>query len=166
MDRARVCRGGGLQGCFRDEQRNNWCCARAVRKRPHPPPHPPARSQPVCQLLQRGPRWGLWTHPRALLKKNAAPLGGAVWGFPHPLDPSCPFKDGAKFSSGPLANHKLFLGPSAPISLDQNFSSAPQKLGTAGGGGGANAETTPAGAPAAAADRTQRPDATCEGKTG
>ena len=29
--------------------------------------------------------------------------------------------------------------------------------------GSANAETTPAGAPAAAADRTQRPDATCEG---
>ena len=32
--------------------------------------------------------------------------------------------------------------------------------------GSANAETTPAGAPAAAADRTQRPDATCEGKNG
>ena len=30
----------------------------------------------------------------------------------------------------------------------------------------ANAETTPAGAPAAAADKTQRPDATCEGKAG
>ena len=30
----------------------------------------------------------------------------------------------------------------------------------------ANAETTPAGAPAAAADRTQRPNATCGGKTG
>ena len=29
-----------------------------------------------------------------------------------------------------------------------------------------NAETTPAGAPAAAANTTQRPDATCEGKTG
>ena len=32
--------------------------------------------------------------------------------------------------------------------------------------GSANAETTPAGAPAAAADRTQRPDATYEGKSG
>ena len=42
------------------------------------------------------------------------------------------------------------------------FSTAPirQLLGSA------NAETTPAGAPAAAADRTQRPDATCEGKNG
>ena len=37
---------------------------------------------------------------------------------------------------------------------------AHQPLGTA------NAETTPAGAPAAAADRTQRPDATCEGTNG
>ena len=32
--------------------------------------------------------------------------------------------------------------------------------------GSANVETTPAGAPAAAADRTQRPDATCGGKGG
>ena len=32
--------------------------------------------------------------------------------------------------------------------------------------GSANAETTPARAPAAVADRTQRPDATCEGKNG
>ena len=32
--------------------------------------------------------------------------------------------------------------------------------------GSTNAETTPAGAPAAAADRTQRPDATCEGTNG
>ena len=32
--------------------------------------------------------------------------------------------------------------------------------------GSANAETTPAGALAAAADRKQRPDATCEGKNG
>ena len=32
--------------------------------------------------------------------------------------------------------------------------------------GSANAETTPAGAPAATADRTQRPDATCEGENG
>ena len=42
------------------------------------------------------------------------------------------------------------------------FSTAPahQPLGSA------NAETTPARAPAAAADRKQRPDATCEGKSG
>ena len=42
------------------------------------------------------------------------------------------------------------------------FSTAPthQPLGSV------NAETTPARAPAAAADRTQRPDATCEGQNG
>ena len=44
-------------------------------------------------------------------------------------------------------------------------------LAWGGGGGGqllgsANAETTPTRAPAAAADRKQRPDATCEGKNG
>ena len=42
------------------------------------------------------------------------------------------------------------------------FSTAPahQLLGSA------NAETTPARAPATAADRKQRPDATCKGKNG
>ena len=105
--------------------------------------------------------------------------------------------------SGPSADQQFSLAPSAPIGLDQKFSSAPLSttghggrggLATGGGGvgrellgaadaqtahpatfstapthqrlGSANAETTPAGAPAAAADRTQRPDATCEGKTG
>ena len=50
----------------------------------------------------------------------------------------------------------------APLTGKRHTSTAPahQPLGSA------NAETTPAGAPAAAADRTQRPDATCEGKTG
>ena len=45
---------------------------------------------------------------------------------------------------------------------DATFSTAPthQLLGSA------NAETTPARAPAAAADRTQRPDTTCEGTNG
>ena len=27
--------GGGFQGCYLDNHRNNWRCARAVRKRPH-----------------------------------------------------------------------------------------------------------------------------------
>ena len=53
-------------------------------------------------------------------------------------------------------------GADAHTAHHATFSTAPahQLLGSA------NAETTPAGAPAAAADRTQRPDATCEGKTG
>ena len=27
--------GGGFQGCYLDNHRNTWRCARAVRKRPH-----------------------------------------------------------------------------------------------------------------------------------
>ena len=48
-----------------------------------------------------------------------------------------------------------------------------KQVGAPGGGGGlqaplgsANAETTPAGTTPVAADRKQRPDATCEGKNG
>ena len=58
---------------------------------------------------------------------------------------------------------RQLLGPAdAQTAHPATFSTAPahQPLGSA------NAETTPAGALAAAADRTQRPDATCEGKTG
>ena len=51
---------------------------------------------------------------------------------------------------------------SLPLYRGATFSTAPthQLLGSA------NAEATPARAPAAAADRTQRPDATCEGENG
>ena len=58
---------------------------------------------------------------------------------------------------------RQFLGAAdAQTAHPATFSTAPthQRLGSA------NAETTPAGAPAAAADRTQRPDATCEGTNG
>ena len=58
---------------------------------------------------------------------------------------------------------RQLLGPAdTQTAHPATFSTAPthQLLGSA------NAETTPAGAPAAAADRTQRPDATCEEKNG
>ena len=58
---------------------------------------------------------------------------------------------------------RLLLGAAdAQTAHPATFSTAPahQLLGSA------NAETTPARAPAAAADRTQRPDATCEWKNG
>ena len=53
-------------------------------------------------------------------------------------------------------------GADAQTAHPATFSTAPahQRLGTA------NAETTPARAPAAAANRKQRPDATCEGTNG
>ena len=57
---------------------------------------------------------------------------------------------------------QLWGAADAQTAHPATFSTAPahQLLGSA------NAETTPARAPAAAADRTQRPDATCEGKNG
>ena len=58
--------------------------------------------------------------------------------------------------------HQLLGAADAQTAHHVTFSAAPthQLLGSA------NAETTPAGAPAAAADRKQQPDATCEGKNG
>ena len=103
---------------------------------------------------------------------SSAPLGG--WGvagglLPSPLGHPPPphFQDWAKFSSGPLANQKFSL---APLKTQHRWGGAhPATFSTAPAHqrrGSANAETTPAGAPAAAADRTQRPDATCGGKNG
>ena len=69
---------------------------------------------------------------RALFN-NSAPLGsGGGGGAPPP--PSA--KDLAKFFSRPLANQNFSLVPSAPIRLDQNFSSAPLKTQHPLGGGG------------------------------
>ena len=125
----------------------------------HPPPPPPLA--PAGALWQRRAphRRPVPCDPRAPFN-NSAPLG--VDPPPGPAHPSPPLlKDCAKFSSGPSADHNFFLAPSGPMSLYPRYSSAPLKpLGSA------NAEATPAGAPAAAADRTQRPDATCEGKNG
>ena len=60
------------------------------------------------------------------------------------------------------STHQLLGAADAQTAHPATSSTAPthQLLGSA------NAEMTPAGAPAAAADRTQRPDATCEGKNG
>ena len=56
--------------------------------------------------------------------------------------------------------HQLLGAADAQTAHPATSSTAPahQPLGSA------NAERTPAGAPAAAADRKQRPDATCKGK--
>ena len=70
---------------------------------------------------------------------------------------------GGLWSVDPCRGRGQLLGAAdAQTAHPATFSTAPthQRRGSA------NAETTPAGAPAAAADRTQRPDATCEGKNG
>ena len=65
-----------------------------------------------------------------------------------------------KQSNDPTNNQHILNTPTT--GCPATFSTAPthQLLGST------NAETTPARAPAAAADRKQRPDLTCEGKTG
>ena len=64
--------------------------------------------------------------------------------------------------AGASSIRQLLGAADAQTAHHATFSTAPthQLLGSA------NAETTPARAPAAAADRTQRPDATCKGKNG
>ena len=55
--------------------------------------------------------------------------GGGTAPYPPPPPPGPPppnRKDWAEFSSGHSTNHKFSLVPSAPISLDRRFSSAPQ----------------------------------------
>ena len=56
--------------------------------------------------------------------------------------------------------YATYWGPQTAHPATSSTAPAHQLLGSV------NAQTTPAGAPAAAADRTQRPDATCEGKNG
>ena len=127
------------------------------------------------------PQWGTTPPPSA----PRAPFNNSA-SHAHPLEPPPPPSP----LSGPSANQRFSLAPSAAPLKTQHHrgeggggaSSIRQLLGAADAQtahqatfstvpthqilGSANAETTPAGAPAAAADRTQRPDATCEGKTG
>ena len=71
------------------------------------------------------------------------------------------FKPPLQQPAQPLVR-QLLSATDAQTAHPATFSTAPvhQRLGSA------NAETTPAGAPAAAANRKQRPYATCEGKNG
>ena len=65
--------------------------------------------------------------------------------------------------------HPQYANYWAPLTRKRHITPDPATSSTAPAHqqlGSANAETTPAGAPAAAADRKQRPDATCEGKNG
>ena len=122
------------------------------------------------------------------------PRGGAPCNTSAPLAPPPPppspprppprplFSDWVQFFFRAFGQSNFVSAAFGVSQLTPEFSfgaptnSAPPAGGGGGGGGStapahqrlgsANAETTPAGAPAAAADRTQRPDATCEGKNG
>ena len=106
--------------------------------------------------------------------KGERPIGAATGEQSQPprpcANPPPPFSPAPAGPSNGVGAEALFcLGPwdcgracARRGGGGRTFSTAPthQLLGSA------NAETTPARAPAAAADRTQRPDATCEGKNG
>ena len=73
-------------------------------------------------------------------------MGGSHNTHPPPssLSPPPLLKDWAKFAPGPWAKQKFSPAPSAPIHLDQNFSSVPLKAQQhSGRGGGALDPLTP-----------------------
>ena len=97
-------------------------------------------------------------------------VDGGFWGAPPPpLSRGWRGRGGGGGGARDAAVWPRF-GTAAPVGIVTLWAGArhlrfPQthisRFGDWGGGG-----TTPAGAPATAADRTQRPDATCEGKNG
>ena len=128
--------------------------------RDRPPPHPRGGGDGHPMTLDRGgggvEEQGTWAS-RAQKHSEAGygqPVDRGVWTTKTvkraPQQPAQP----------PI--RQLLGAADTQTAHPATFSTAPahQRLGSA------NAETTPAGAPAAAADRTQRPNATCEGKNG
>ena len=121
-----------------------------------PPPPPPARETVTWPKKQRK-----YQAPKKYFFRSE--FGGVIRGGsrhlvpPPPPRPSC-----AKRGDCKRGGFQLLGAADTQTAHPATSSTAPtrQLLGSA------NAETTPAGAPAAAADRTQRPDATCEGKNG
>ena len=129
------------------------------------PPPPPVTA------AKEGGGWenGLPCHPPP--QSNFLPAlglavsgGGGGWGCGRAFGQSCRRSVGRGWgaTTSTSSNRPLLGAADTHTAHHATFSTAPtyRPLGSA------NAETTPAGAPAAAADRTQRPDATCEGMNG
>ena len=120
-------------------------------------PPPRTLSHFCCALLLFCPHF-------PCLPRQDMPLPSVAGNPPPPRPPYgslSPLRGGG--GGGSTSSIRQLLGAAdAQTAHHATFSTAPshQLLGSA------NAETTPAGAPAAAADRKQRPDATCEGKNG
>ena len=92
----------------------------------------------ICSGSKTGWRYHGWGE---LGRAGLGPPPRAPFDILAPLPPPPrPQKDWAKFSSGPSANQQFLLALSVPVSLEQNFSSAPLKtqhhFGGGGGGGG------------------------------
>ena len=116
----------------------------SVRARPSALRPPPGPGPPVARAL--------WRRVRAASRASRDGAGHRVQRYDALR----------RFPTRRVATDGRTCATSCTRGHHATFSTAPthQPLGSA------NAETTPARAPAAAADRTQRPDATCEGKNG
>ena len=111
-------------------------------------------------------------HPRGATASNRGPESEVAHKWARWLHNPCRLGGGPGVPHHPPTPPLCFFMLSLTIS-QKTFISAPLETRQPGGEGGAarpthrgNAETTPARAPAAVADRKQRPDATCEGKNG
>ena len=122
-----------------------------------PPPPPPAPHHPK-QQLKGGARVAV------LLVLIAGRGGGRLWTAYGQRRVDSKNSQMTPATASTSSIRQLLGAADTQTAHHATFSTAPthQLLGSTN----ANAETTPARAPAAAADRTQRPDATCEGKSG
>ena len=150
------------------EPRGAAAAAGPVRDRARPLPRPRRRSglrgTPPCPDGVRG-RVCTPVRTSALCPTGGGGGGHSEAGYGRPVDRGvCTAKTVKRPPPQPAQPpiRQLLGAANAQTAHPPTSSTAPahQLLGSA------NAETTPARAPAAAADRTQRPDATCEGKTG
>ena len=131
-----------------------------------PPTPPPPRSHCLCAPCARPPSPCL--RPQALpsnakvhITVGHSTVMATVRFFHHP-DAGLPSWNRTLLRPPP----PLPPPPREGVERRDEYHTATIILVVVGRGGSANAETTPARAPAVVADRTQRPDATCEGKTG
>ena len=140
-------------------ERPSWClCARARACQlnrvalPHCPSPTPADTPSLAPWAPGRRVWRAGGEVRPTLLSLTNLEGGVSLRLPP--DPTGVFAPLPSANTTPAAICRRRAGNSMCRSFDR------------GGGGHTPAETTPAGAPAAAADRKQRPDATCGGKNG
>ena len=149
-----------------------WCCEPfpLFPLQDSPAPHPTSR-MPQGHSLVQSPRQAAnhgWSgrpsacppavHPTSL----AGPRRGMLWTACGQRCVDSKNSQTTPATTSTSSIRQLLGAADTQTAHHVTFSTVPthQRLGSA------NAETTPAGAPAAAANRKQRPDATCEGKTG
>ena len=164
---AAACGGRGFKGRVRD------CGGRPVGAARCRQRHNPASCQPLPHPSTGGASRGCRV-PRVLLNNSASQGGGGTGrlglthteaGYGRPVDRGAWTAKTVKRPRQQPA-HPQYANYWAPLTRKRHIPPRPAQPWHTKPLGSANAETTPARAPAAAADRTQRPDTTCEGKNG